>query len=275
MLAGVSQRKGLQVSIGPIGTGKTTLLYCLQHILEFEAGKAPLVRSAFLVNPTLSPSELLEALLDELEVRAASPSKPARLRAFHEVLIQSQRNNNAVLVIIDEAHLLSPELLEEVRLLLNLDSYSMPVLQLILSGQPELVPLLMKPQFAALRGRVAVVSKLRTLTFQEMRAYVAERLHVAGLTGESPFLTSTLQEIYRRTSGTPRLINLVCDRAMNAGFHRKAIKITPDLITDAVEDLTLGDELLATASNSFTDLAEAAISGETHLKTSTSLIGKS
>src|SRR5215469_17577858 len=117
MLEGVSQRKGLQVSIGPIGTGKTTLLYSLQHILEFEAGKRPLVRSAFIVNPTLSPSELLESLLDELEVTAASASKPARLRAFHEVLIQSQRNSNAVLVIIDEAHLLSPELLEEVRLL--------------------------------------------------------------------------------------------------------------------------------------------------------------
>jgi general secretion pathway protein A len=258
MLEGVTHRKGLQVSVGPIGTGKTTLLYCLQHILSHEAAAHPPIRSAFIVNPTLNPAELHEALLDELEITAPSPSKPARLRAIHELLMESQRNNGVVLVIIDEAHLLSPALIEEVRLLLNLDNYPIPVLQVILCGQPELVPLLMKPQFAALRGRVAVVSKLRALTLQEMRAYVAERMHVAGLVTENPFTAAALEEIFRRTRGTPRLINLLCDRALTAGFRRQMKKITPDLVIEAVDDLTLSDDLLAAAADPFANAPQEA-----------------
>ncbi len=263
MLEGVSQRKGLQVSVGPIGTGKTTLLYCMQHILSHEAGNHPPIRSAFIVNPTLSPSELHESLMDELEISASSPSKPARLRAVHELLMESQRKNGVVLVIIDEAHLLSPELIEEVRLLLNLDNYPIPVLQVILCGQPELVPLLMKPQFAALRGRVAVVSKLRALTLQEMRAYVAERLHVAGLVGENPFTAQALEEIFRRTRGTPRLINLLCDKSLTAGFRRQARKIDLDLVIEGVEDLTLSDDLLSSGSDPLMHVAqEASVAGK-------------
>lgn len=244
MLEGVAQRKGLQVSVGPIGTGKTTLLYCLQHILMHEAGPHPAIRSAFIVNPTLTQSEFHESLLDELELTVSGTSKPARLRALHQLLLESHSSGGAVLVIIDEAHLLSPELIEEVRLLLNLDNYPVPVLQVILCGQPELVPQLMKPQFAALRGRVAVVSKLRALTLPESRAYIAERLHVAGLMGENPFTAPALEEVFRRTRGTPRLINLLCDRALAAGFSRKSRKITPDLIIEAVDGLTLSDDLL-------------------------------
>jgi general secretion pathway protein A len=244
MLEGISQRKGLQVSVGPIGTGKTTLLYCLQHILMHESGSHPPIRSAFIVNPTLTGEELHESLMDELELSAGGTSKPARLRAMHQLLMDSHRSGGAVLVIIDEAHLLSPELIEEVRLLLNLDNYSVPVLQVILCGQPELVPLLMKPQFAALRGRVAVVSKLRTLTLPEARAYIAERLHVAGLTGENPFTAPALEDVFRRTKGTPRLINLLCDRALAAGFQRNTKRITPDLILEAVDGLTLSDDVL-------------------------------
>lgn len=244
MLEGVCQRKALQVSIGPIGTGKTTLLYCLQHILAYEAGNHPPIRSAFLVNPTLSPAELHEALLDELEITVPSSSKPARLRAFHELLIESHARQSIVLIIIDEAHLLSPVLMEEVRLLLNLDHYPVPVLEVILCGQPELMALLMTPQFAALRGRVAVVSKLRPLTLPEMRAYVSERLLVAGLRGDNPFTPAALEEIYRRTHGTPRLINLFCDRSLAAGFRRQQTKITQDLVMEAAEDLMLCEDLL-------------------------------
>ncbi len=242
MLEGVTLRKGLQVAVGPIGTGKTTLLYTLQHILMHESTTERPIRSAFVVNPTLTPEELLEMLFDELEVTASAPTKPARLRALHELLLDSHRRNGLVLVIIDEAHLLSPALLEEIRLLLNLDNYPINVLQVILCGQPELVPLLMKPQFAALRGRVAVVSKLRTLTLPEMRAYIAERLHVAGHRGEAPFLPAALEEIFQHTGGTPRLINLLCDRALTAGYRRQLRRITPDLVIEAVDGLTLSND---------------------------------
>jgi len=257
MLEGVSYRKGLQVAVGPIGTGKTTLLYSLQHILMHEASPERPIRSAFIVNPTLTQEELFESLFDELEITASAATKPARLRGLHELLLNSYRSNGIVLVVIDEAHLLSPDLLEEIRLLLNLDNYPANVLQLILCGQPELVPLLAKPQFAALRGRIAVVSKLRTLTLPETRAYIAERLHVAGLRGESPFTAAALEDIFRQASGTPRLINLLCDRVLTAGFRRQLLKITPDLVREALDGLTLTDDPLAALADTSLNAAAA------------------
>jgi general secretion pathway protein A len=239
MVEGIASRKGLQISVGPIGTGKTTLLYCLQHLLMHEASPQCPIRSAFIVNPTVSVDEMFEMLFDELEITTHTATKPARLRALHELLLETHKRNGAVVVIIDEAHLLSPGLIEEVRLLLNLDNYPVNVLQIILCGQPELLPLLMKPELMALKQRISVVSKLRALTLIETRAYIAERLHVAGLTGESMFTTPALEEIHRRTSGVPRLINSICDKALNQGQRRQLRKIGVDLITDASDELSL------------------------------------
>jgi general secretion pathway protein A len=237
LVEGVAGRKGLQVSIGPIGTGKTTLLYCLQHILMHEATRSRPIRSAFVVNPTLTTDELFESLFDELEIHASAPTKPARLRALHELLLTSYKSNGAVVVIIDEAHLMPPSLIEEVRLLMNLDSYPVNVLQIILCGQPELLPLLGKPELSALRQRVSVVTKLRELTLPECRAYIAERLHVAGLKGDAPFTTTALEEIYRLTGGVPRLINSICDHTLTIGFRRQAKKLSADFVIEAAEEM--------------------------------------
>ncbi len=245
MVEGVATRKGLQVSIGPIGTGKTTLLYSLQHILLHEASPERPISTAFVVNPTLSVDELFEMLFDELEVPPPGPTKPARLRALHELLMMTNRRNGAVVVIIDEAHLLSPALLEEVRLLLNLDNYPVNVLQMILCGQPELLPLLMKPELSALKQRISVVSKLRALTLVETRAYIAERLHVAGLRGENPFTTPALEEIHRVTTGVPRLINSVCDHALTLAYRRQVKKLGPEFIHDAADELSLVESSFA------------------------------
>ncbi|HEX4605162.1 MAG TPA: AAA family ATPase [Candidatus Angelobacter sp.] len=239
MVEGVAGRKGLQVAIGPIGTGKTTLLYCLQHILSHEATRERPLRTAFVVNPALTADELFESLFDELEIHASAATKPARLRALHELLLQSHKSNSAVVIIIDEAHLMPPELIEEVRLLMNLDNYPVNVLQIILSGQPELLPLLMKPELAALRQRISVTTKLRALTLMETRAYIAERLHVAGLRGESPFTTPALEEIHKQTNGVPRLINSVCDHTLAIGFRRQTKRIGPDFVIEAAEEMGL------------------------------------
>jgi general secretion pathway protein A len=239
MVEGIAGRKGLQIAIGPIGTGKTTLLYCLQHILSHEATRERPLRSAFVVNPTLTADELFESLFDELEIRASAPTKPARLRALHELLLASHKRNSAVVVIIDEAHLMPPELIEEVRLLMNLDNYPVNVLQIILSGQPELLPLLMKPELAALKQRISVITKLRALTLVETRAYITERLHVAGLRGESPFTTPALEEIHRLSNGVPRLINSVCDHTLGTGYRHQSRKIGADLVMEAAEEMGL------------------------------------
>jgi general secretion pathway protein A len=260
MVEGVAGRKGLQISLGPIGTGKTTLLYCLQHILSHEATREHPLRSAFVVNPTLTADELFEALFDELDIHASAPTKPARLRALHELLLASHKRNSAVVVIIDEAHLMPPELIEEVRLLMNLDNYPVNVLQVILCGQPELLPLLAKPELAALKQRISVVTKLRALTLMESRAYIAERLHVAGLRGESPFATHALEEIHRLTNGVPRLINSMCDRTLFIGFRRQMKKIGIDFVMEAAEEMglmQLSSGELESDTSSFAGLAPA------------------
>jgi general secretion pathway protein A len=161
------------------------------------------------------------------------------LRALHDLLLTSHKSNSAVVLIIDEAHLMSPELIEEVRLLMNLDNYPVNVLQIILSGQPELLPLLMKPELAALRQRISVVTKLRPLTLIESRAYIAERLHVAGLRGDSPFTSPALEEIHRLTNGVPRLINSICDHTLTIGFRRQLKKIGGDCVLEAAEEMGL------------------------------------
>ena len=261
MVEGVAGRKGLQISIGPIGTGKTTLLYCLQHILAHEASRERPVRSAFVVNPTLTPEELFESLFDELEIHPSAPTKPARLRALHELLLAAYKSNGTVVVIIDEAHLMPPSLVEEVRLLMNLDNYPVNVLQVILCGQPELMPLLERPELAALRQRISVVTRLRALTLSETRAYIAERLHVAGLRGESPFTTAALEEIYRLTGGVPRLINSVCDHTLAAGFRRQANKLGTDFVMEAAEEMGLPQPSSGSGENSSLPAAGLAATG--------------
>ncbi|MBZ5506250.1 MAG: AAA family ATPase [Acidobacteriia bacterium] len=261
MVEGVAGRKGLQVAIGPIGTGKTTLLYCLQHILSHEATAERPLRTAFVVNPTLTTDELFESLFDELEIHASAPTKPARLRALHELLLSSHKSNSAVVIIIDEAHLMPPELIEEIRLLMNLDNYPVNVLQIILSGQPELLPLLMKPELAALRQRISVVTKLRALTLMESRAYIAERMHVAGLRGESPFNTPALEEIHKLTNGVPRLINSICDHALAIGFRRQMRKIGADLVIEAAEEMGLMQLSSGTLDNNASPMTGLAQTG--------------
>jgi general secretion pathway protein A len=240
MLEGVSARKGLQVATGPVGTGKTTLLYSLQHILSHEASSQQPLRSAFVVNPTLTQDEFHEALLDELEIPAQG-SKPARLRALHQLLLRSFKQNGNVVVIVDEAHLISPAVLEEIRLLVNLDNYPKSVLQIIFCGQPELLVLLKKPELVALKQRVAIYSQLRVLTLVESRSYVVERLHVAGLPGdrESPFTALAMEEIHRFSGGVPRVINLLCDRSLIVGCGQQAKKVGTDCVMEAAEELNL------------------------------------
>lgn len=235
MLHGVASRKGLQVCAGPIGTGKTTLLYCLQCILTYESTPERPVRTAFIVNPKLSGLDFYEALFDDLEVPFPG-TKSRSLRVLHQTLADAYAKNGTLLIVIDEAHLLSAELLEEVRLLLNLDNYPANVLQIILCGQPELLDMLAKPALAPLRQRVSIFSQLKPLTVAESRAYIAERLRVAGLRRQSPFSDPAIEEIHRRTKGVPRSMNVLCDRVLDVG-HRKGIRtLGADLINEVADD---------------------------------------
>jgi general secretion pathway protein A len=230
------QRKGFLVVAGPVGTGKTTLLHtALQILTEKSAGRGRVV-SAFLVNPTLEPSELLEALLDEYEIPCTATTKPRRLAVFHQMLFQTQQQGGTSVLFIDEAHLMNVELLEEIRLLGNTDTYQEKLLQIVLCGQPELFTVLHRPELRALQQRIAGSCQLRPLSLPETRAYIAERLHAAGLRGPAPFTISAVERIHQISDGVPRLINLVCDGCLSLGFEMKQRQIDTSIVDQAGED---------------------------------------
>lgn len=239
LLEGIILRKGFVVVTGPIGTGKTTLLHTALQILSSQSQAKMSFASAFLVNPTLSRDEFLEALLEEFEVSCPSASKPRRLAALHQMLLEMQRGGGTAVLLIDEAHLLSGELLEEIRLLSNADSYREKLLQIVLCGQPELWPLLQRPEMRALQQRIAGRGQLRALSGAETRSYIAERLHSAGLRGPSPFVHASLEAVHQYSQGIPRLINLLCDGCLSIGFAHQEKQISLSIVEEAANALDL------------------------------------
>jgi general secretion pathway protein A len=218
----ILRRKGFMVVSGPIGAGKTTLLHAaLQIVSQQSVSQAP-IRSAFIVNPLLAPDEFLETLLMDFEIPCTSTSKPARLNALHKAFIEAQRRGGTSVLLVDEAHLLSLELFEEIRLLTNVETYHEKLLQVVLCGQPELLPVLQLPRLKPLQQRVAVSCELRPLTFPETQVYIAERLRKAGLQGASPFANQSVKRVHQFSGGIPRLINLLCDASLTVAYaHRK------------------------------------------------------
>jgi general secretion pathway protein A len=229
---GVIGRKGLMLLSGPIGTGKTTILNGLLSVLarRFPARQLP---TALLVNPRLTRDELLEALLFEFEVPCGATSRPSRLAALQGLMFTALSGGGTCLLIVDEAHLLSADVLEEIRLLMNTDSYREKLLQVILCGQPELTPLLDDPATKALRQRIAERATLRALSQSEMRMYICERLRIAGFERAVPFTSSSFDRIYEYTGGVPRLINIVCDTCLSLGAESKREAIGDDIVEEA------------------------------------------
>jgi general secretion pathway protein A len=242
LLEGVLMRRGLMLFTGPVGTGKTTILHTALRILSEKSQVRGQIRSAFIVIPTLSRDEFLEAILDEFEVPSAGFSKPRRLQALHKMLLDTQRQNGVTVLLLDEAHLLSMDLLEEVRLLSNVDTYGGKLLQIILSGQPEIHPMLRRKEMAALQQRIASRCTLRPLSLVETRAYIAERLHAAGLRGPAPFTSPALEAVFGFSGGVPRVINLVCDGALSLGARTQRKHVEPDMVEEVAVSLGLNGE---------------------------------
>lgn len=249
LVEGVLLRKGIIVATGPVGTGKTTLLHAALQLLSGPVIAKSLIASAFIVNPMMTRDELLESIIEEFGITPNGTSKPRRLMALHQMLLETQAKGGTAVLIIDEAHLLTPELLEEVRLLNNTDTYHEKLLQVILCGQPELQSLLARPEMSALRQRIASRCILRPLSSAETRAYIAERLHAAGLRGASPFMGPAIEEVHHITKGVPRLINLLCDGALSLGAAHQRKQIAPDLVSESAAALELTEPPAATAAS--------------------------
>ena len=233
LVYGVRARKGFVLLTGEVGTGKTTLLHALLAQLDSST------HSAFLFNPRLEPLDFFRVLFDEYGIEAESRTKGDYLLALNRFLIGRLEQDLTTVLIVDEAQNLSPEMLEEIRLLSNLETSTSKLLQILLVGQPELRDMLGRPELRQLRQRIVLRHHLWPFDAEETRFYVDERLRLAGYTGKGIFTGSAYREIYAVTGGVPRLVNIVCDGALLQGFARQLPRLRPAEIREVAEELEL------------------------------------
>ena len=234
LLYGVQAGKGFVLLTGEVGTGKTTLLHAL--LAQLDASTA----SAFLFNPRLETLDFFRVLFDEFGIEKACHTKAEYLLALNHFLIERLERNQTTLLIIDEAQNLSPEMLEEIRLLSNLETPTSKLLQIALVGQPELWEMLGQPRLRQLRQRIVLRHRLSPFDEEETAQYVNERLRLAGYTGGELFKKPALREVFALTGGVPRLVNIVCDGALLAAFARRQVAIGADVVREVARDLDLG-----------------------------------
>jgi general secretion pathway protein A len=236
LLYSVRTRLGLTVLIGEAGTGKTTILRTLTDL--FQGRNFVLARCS---NPTLSREEFYDLLLAELGVECASPLKSRQLRALEAALTRFRDAGQSAILIVDEAQRLPLELLEEIRLLLNLETPREKLLQIVMAGQPELGEIIGRPELRQLKQRISAIFRLKPLSIEELREYLEHRLSRAGLPKQKLFTEELIGLIYRYTQGIPRLVNSLCDAALQTGFALQSPSITASIIREAAGDLELSD----------------------------------
>jgi len=237
LVYGVRARKGFVLLTGEVGTGKTTLLHALLAQLD------PDTASAFIFNPLLDPMDFFRVLFDEYGIETPCRTKADYLLTLNRFLIRRLEKDQPALLIVDEAQNLSPELLEEIRLLSNLETPTSKLIQIMLVGQPELNDMLARPELRQLRQRIVLRHHLRPFDEKEMRKYVEERLRTAGYTGKALFKRPALAEIYTQTGGTPRLVNILCDSALLLGYARQLRSLGRAEIRKVAEELRLKREV--------------------------------
>jgi general secretion pathway protein A len=231
LLYGIRERKGFVQMTGEVGAGKTTLCRAMLEQLDDHYA------TALILNPIMNPTELVKTVGQEFGLPANGLDRLDTLAVINQFLLhQLVRGKDAVL-IIDEAQDLTDELLEQVRLLSNLETDDRKLLQIILFGQPELRDRLDNPRLRQLRQRITVRYHLPPLKRYEVIQYVQHRLHVSGGNGTPYFTRPALWRVHRYSQGIPRLVNAVCDKALLAGFVQQSKRIDFRMVGQAVREL--------------------------------------
>lgn len=226
---GIESRKGFLLLTGEVGTGKTTLL---NRLLDWLRQRD--VATAFVFNSQLqNVSELFDFVMAELGIPCETRVKSQVLLKLNHWLLQRYRAGKTTVLIVDEAQNLSDELLEEIRLLTNLETSSEKLLQIVLSGQPELEQKLMQPQLRQLRQRIVFRSRTVPLTKEETYGYIAERLRIAGRNGQPVFSKEAMDSVNHYAKGIPRVVNLLCEHALINSFA-EGIKPVPAMIVEEI-----------------------------------------
>jgi len=230
---GIAARKGFVVLSGEVGTGKTTLLKAALD--TFATGR---IATAYVFNPRLDVLDFFEFILTDFGIPPTTRTKSAMLLQLNGWLIERYRAHQLCVIVIDEAQNLSWELLEEIRLLTNLETSSEKLVQIILSGQPELEEKLYHPSLRQLRQRISLWCRTHPLTGEETQAYIEERLRIAGAT-EQVFLPEAAELVYHYSNGIPRIINLLCEHALIFAYAEQVNPIPAHIVESVGLELDL------------------------------------
>jgi len=237
LIYGIEQRKGIIVITGEIGTGKTTLCRTLLRMSDKN------VNFAFILNPKFSEIQLLQLIIQDLGIETKERNKFGLIKALNAFLISETNKDNNVVVVIDEAQNLTVRQLEQIRLLSNIETEKEKLLQVILVGQPELYDKLGLPELRQLRQRIAVHYHISPLEKKDVKSYIHHRISKARRdlhnhsTDSVVFTDLAIQSIYHYTKGTPRTINILCDRALLAGFVSETYAIDEYIIENCAKEV--------------------------------------
>jgi general secretion pathway protein A len=231
LLYGIKHRAGFVMVTGEIGTGKTTICRTLLNQLDADT------EVAFIFNPSLSPVELLKKINEDFGIESRAKTVKDLIDELNEYLLDSNARGKNCVLVIDEAQNLTPSVLEQIRLLSNLESETQKLLQIVLIGQPELGEHLELRELRQLKQRITARYHLKALDNKETQQYVTYRLRVAGAHRRIQFTPSALRTIYAHSKGTPRVINSLCDRALLIGYTQEASEITKEIAQRAAKEL--------------------------------------
>jgi general secretion pathway protein A len=245
---GIQSRKGFVLLTGEVGTGKTTLINKLMEWLRLQQ-----VATAFIFNSCMNVPQFLDYMMTDFGIPVESKSKSQVLLRLYGWLLDRYRAGETAVLIVDEAQNLSDELLEEIRLMTNLETFTEKLLQIVLVGQPELEHKLKQPHLRQLRQRLTLRAKTHPLVLAETKAYVAQRLHIAGSNGQPVFDPEALAAIHRYSKGIPRVVNLICEHCLVSAFVDQQKVITGTVVDAVARDFELDDAsisgAMATPSN--------------------------
>ena len=231
MQYGIEERMGFLELTGEIGAGKTTICKALLNTLDEHT------KSAFILNSNLSEIQLLQAIVGDFGIQLKNKNKITMLNELNRFLLEQLKHNNNAVLIIDEAQNLKPSILEQIRLLSNLETEKEKLLQIVLVGQPELREKLASRELVQLRQRISIRYHISPLEINEAGKYIQHRLAVAGAGGKNFFSKDALDEIFRFSRGIPRLINIICDKGLLAGYTAEKKIIDTDIIKRCAKEI--------------------------------------
>ena len=239
---GIQSRKGFVLLTGEVGTGKTTLINKLLEWLRLQQ-----VSTAFIFNSRLDTTQFLDFMMADFAIPCDSKSKSQVLQRLYNWLLDRYRAGETAVLIVDEAQNLSDEVLEEIRMLTNLETFTEKLLQIVLVGQPELEQRLKQPQLRQLRQRLTLRAKTHPFNLDETKLYINQRLRIAGSNGDSIFDPEAVAALFRYSLGVPRVINLLCEHCLVSAFVDQKKTVSADIVDAVAKDFDLSDGISAGA----------------------------